>query len=92
MAGMTGHRQISLEGIVAMDPDVVVLAQSEIGRPSALDALLANEALQDVRAVRTNRVLRVKWSLTTTLSHWNVVGAEEMLRGLYPEAASLLDE
>jgi len=89
-AGISGHRQISLEAIAAIDPDAIVLAQSEIGRPSAVDAILGNAALQDVRAIRTNRVLRVKWSLLTTLSHWNVAGAEELVRGLYPDAAGLL--
>ena len=35
-------------------------------------------------AVRDNRVVVVKYSLLTTLSHWNVAGAEAINRALYP--------
>jgi hypothetical protein len=34
--------------------------------------------------VRENHVLRIKASLLSTLSQWNVTAAEELARALYP--------
>ena len=89
-AGISGHREVSLEGIHAIDPDVIVLAESEPNRPGSAALLLRNPALEGVRAVRANRIVHVKWSLVTTLSHWNIAGAEEIARALYPSAAPSL--
>ena len=86
-AGIAGHREVGVEGLHAIDPDVIVIATSAPDRPSSADALVQNPALAGVRAIRDGRVLRIKWSLLTTLSHWNVVGAREIARGLHPEAA-----
>jgi len=89
-AGISGHREVSAEGIYAIDPDAIVLAESDPNRPSSASLLLSNPALGEARAVRSNRIFHVKWSLVTTLSHWNIAGAEEVLRALYPSAAALL--
>jgi iron complex transport system substrate-binding protein len=86
-AGIAGHREIGVEGLHTIDPDVIVIAVSSADRPSSAEALVQNPALAGVRAIRDGRVLRIKWSLLTTLSHWNVVGAEELARGLHPDAA-----
>lgn len=89
-SGISGHREISVEGLHAIDPDVIVVAESVLDRLSSADALLANPAVEGIRAIRDHRVIRVKWSLVTTLSHWNVVGAEAIAHGLYPAATGPL--
>lgn len=86
-AGITGHREIGLEGFQAVDPDVIVIAETDPSRPGSAAALVENPALAGVKAIRDKRILRVKWSLVTTLSQWNIVGAEEIARGLYPDAS-----
>ena len=89
-AGINGHREISLEGFHAIDPDVIILAESDADRPASISLLLQNPALQSLRAIRDQRIIRMKWSLVTTLSPWNIVGAEEIARDLYPAAARSL--
>jgi iron complex transport system substrate-binding protein len=89
-AGVGGHREVSGEGIYAIDPDAIVLAESDPGRASSASLLLASPALAGLRAIRDDRILRVKWSLVTTLSQWNVVGAEELARALFPNLAAAL--
>ena len=89
-AGIAGHREIGVEGLHAINPDVIVIAASAPDRPGSADLLVQNPALEGVRAIRDRRVLRIKWSLLTTLSHWNVLGAEEIARGLHPEASRAL--
>ena len=85
--GLTGNREISLEVIPGMDPDVIVITEPDPARPlAASNLLLQHPGLQDLRALRENRVVRIKSSLTSTLSHWNISGAEEMARAFYPGA------
>ena len=87
-AGITGHREIGLEGFQAIDPDVIVIAETDPNRPGSAAALVQHPALEGVKAIRDKRILRVKWSLVTTLSHWNIVGAEEIARGLSETTSS----
>lgn len=85
-AGVVGNREISLEIIPVMDPDVIVFSEPNPERPSMGETFLRHPALQELRAIRENRIVRVKASLLNTLSHWNVVAAEELARAFYPQA------
>jgi ABC-type Fe3+-hydroxamate transport system substrate-binding protein len=49
-----------------------------------LPKLQANPALATMPAFREHRVLVVKASLMSTLSQWNVAGAEQLFHALYP--------
>ncbi len=85
-AGIEGNQTTSLEGVIAMDPEVIVIAQPvEYGAEEFRQSLLANEALAEVPAVRTGRIYVVESKHFTTLSHWNMLGAEELARILWPD-------
>jgi len=83
-AGISGNRDISLEAVPDMRPDYVVVTEGNPDRPTVLPKLQANPALATMPAFREHRVLVVKASLMSTLSQWNVAGAEQLFRALYP--------
>ena len=85
-AGIEGNQTTSLEGIIAMDPEVIVIVQPvQYGAEELRQSLLANEALAEVSAIRTGRIYVVESKHFTTLSHWNILGAEELARILWPD-------
>ena len=86
-AGIEGNQSTSLEGVIAMDPEVIVIAQPvEYGAEEFRQSLLANEALAEIPAIKTGRIYVVESKHFTTLSHWNILGAEELARILWPDA------
>lgn len=87
-AGIVGSREISAEGLVVIDPDIIVLADPQPSGPSLSDPLLQQPGVQGLRALQERRIVRIKWSLVSTLSHWNVIGAEQLARAFHPSAFS----
>lgn len=84
-AGLEGNPAISLESIIAMNPEVIIITQpSDSGEP-VKEILLANAALAEVPAIRDGRVYVVDPKFYTTLSFWNVLGAEDLAGILWPE-------
>ena len=83
-AGLTGNPTISIESIVAMRPDVILVPQPADSGQDYIDDLLGNAALADVPAIRDRQVFLVDNTSFTTLSHWNLVGAEKLARMLWP--------
>ena len=84
-AGIEGNQTTSLEGVIAMDPEVIVIAQPvEYGAEEFRQSLMANEALAEIPAIKTGRIYLVESKHFTTLSHWNILGAEELARILWP--------
>ena len=88
-AGIDENMITSLEGVIAMDPQVIIIPQpAEFGAEEFKASLLANEALANVPAIRENRVHVVESKHFTTLSYWNIRGAEALARMLWPDAFS----
>ena len=84
-AGIEGNQTTSLEGVIAMNPEVIVIPQPvAFGAEEFRESLLSNEALSEVPAVKDNRVHVVDSKLFTTLSHWNILGVEELASTLWP--------
>ena len=84
-AGLTRNPAISMESIVAMKPDVIIITQpSDSGEPFKQELLKA-AALQDVPAIKSGRVYVVSSTFFTTLSFWNLRGAEELAKLLWPQ-------
>ncbi len=84
-AGIEGNQTTSLEGVIAMNPEVIVIPQPvEFGAEEFLASLFANEALSEIPAIRNDRVHVVESKLFTTLSHWNILGAEALAMMLWP--------
>ncbi len=85
-AGIEGNQTTSLEGVIAMNPEVIVIAQPlEFGAEDFRQSLLANEALAEIPAIRDEQVHIVEGKHFTTLSYWNIRGAEDLARILWPE-------
>ncbi len=85
--GLVGNREISIEVIPGMDPDLIVISELDPARPSSAgNLLIQHPGLESLRAIRESRVIRIKGSLVNTLSHWNIAGAEELARAFYPGA------
>ena len=82
-AGITGNRDIALEAVPELPLDYVVVTEGN-PEPTLLPKLRDNPALATMAVFRENRVVVVKASLLSTLSHWNVAGAEQLNRVLYP--------
>ena len=84
-AGIEGNQTTSLEGVIAMNPEVILIAQPiEFGAEEFRQSLLANEALAEIPAIKNNQVHVVESKHFTTLSYWNIRGAEDLARLLWP--------
>ena len=85
-AGIEGNQTTSLEGVIAMNPEVIIIAQpAEFGGEEFRQSLLDNEALAELPAIKNNQVHLVEGKHFTTLSYWNIRGAEDLARILWPE-------
>ena len=85
-AGVEGNQTTSLEGVIAMAPEVIVIAQPlEFGAEDFRQSLLFHEALAEVPAIKNGEVHIVESKHFTTLSYWNIRGAEDLARILWPE-------
>ena len=88
-AGIEGNQITSLEGVISMDPELIIIPQPlEFGAAEFKRSLLENEALSNVPAVKNERIYVVEGKHFTTLSYWNIRGAEELARLLWPDAFS----
>lgn len=83
-AGIKGNKQLSLEAIPAMDPDLLLLVEQDSRRAELQNTVLNHPALQEVPAIKYRRYFLATHRYLTTLSHWNVNGVEELARLFYP--------
>ena len=86
VAGIEENQTTSLEGVIAMNPEVIIIAQPlEFGAEEFRQSLLTNEALAEIPAIKNNQVHIVEGKHFTTLSYWNIRGAEDLARLLWPK-------
>ena len=83
-SGIEGHQQVTIEGIAAINPDVIVVPQPIEGANVFINELKSSAALSDVPALKNDRIYYVLPKYHTTLSHWNVRGVEQMAALLFP--------
>ena len=84
--GLEGIQEVSIESVVSMNPEVILITQTgESGGDALREDLLQHPALVAVPAVVNDRIHVVGSKTFTTLSHWNVRGIEEAATLLYPE-------
>ena len=84
--GVQSNQTTSLEGVIAMNPDVIIIAQPiEFGAEDFRQRLLSVEALSELPAIKQERVYVVESKHFTTLSYWNIRGAEDLARILWPQ-------
>ncbi len=84
--GVEGNQTTSREGVIAMNPDIIVIPQPvEFGAEEFRERLRSDQALQEVPAIQDGRVYVVESKHFTTLSYWNIRGAEDLARILWPD-------
>jgi ABC-type Fe3+-hydroxamate transport system substrate-binding protein len=83
-AGIAGNRDIALEVLLDLHPDVVIVTEANPDRPSLLPRLRDHPVVGASPAFRDRRVFVVKSSLLSTRSPWSVIGAAQINRALYP--------
>jgi iron complex transport system substrate-binding protein len=87
IAGLKGNPAIGLESIVAMMPEVILITQPPNSGNIVRDELLSEAALSEVPAVENGNIYIVEPKYFTTLSFWNILGAEILSRILWPVEA-----
>ena len=90
-AGLTLNPSISLESVIAMEPDVIIVPQTIDSATPFIEELLSDPVLAAVPAVKERRVHHVPSRFFTTLSFWNVRGVEELATLLWPEQLGAVD-
>ena len=84
-AEIDNFQQISMESIVAMDPDMIIITLPIESGLAFAEKLKTSPVLQDVGAIQNNQVHVVLTRHFTSLSHWNVRGVETLAKMLYPD-------
>lgn len=87
-AGIESHQQVSIESIVAMNPDIIIITQPQESAIKYANMLKNEPAMQNVPAVKNNYIFTVPPNYFTTLSHWNIRGIETLATILYPQIFS----
>ena len=91
-AGLESNLQISVESIIAMWPDYIIIPQAAESGGAELVNLLQNEpSLVSVPAIVSGNIDVVDPRHFTTLSHWNLCGVEDLALLLYPDEISELE-
>jgi iron complex transport system substrate-binding protein len=85
-AGIERWQQITLEKVVELNPEVILVSKAKDGKPDFGMELLSHPSLQNISAIKNQRVYALPSQRTSTLSHWNVRGVEELAKLLWPEA------
>ena len=83
--GIDGFKTISVESILAMNPDFILIPQDGEGAAKLRDDLLTDPVLATVPAVVNQRIHLVHPPNYIVLSHWTVRGVERTAQLLYPE-------
>ncbi|MBI3076702.1 MAG: ABC transporter substrate-binding protein [Deltaproteobacteria bacterium] len=84
LAGLTGHAPLSLEGLVAVNPDVMLLGDYHFPRPTIHSDFLNHPAVRGLEARRASRIYTVSVKYLSTVSHHIARGVEEVVRRLHP--------
>ena len=85
-AGIESNQTTSLEGVIVMAPDIIVIPQPvEFGAEEFRQSLFEIEALAEVPAIKNGDIYVVESKHFTTLSYWNIRGTEDLARILWPD-------
>jgi iron complex transport system substrate-binding protein len=87
-AGLAGDVAVSLDLLVALDPDVIIVPRWSTDADAPVREITLSPAWRNSRAVREGRVHAVAAGLLTSESQDAVLGVEELARVLHPEAFS----
>ena len=83
--GIDGFQKISVESILSMNPDVILIPQAGEGGLTLRDDLMSDPVLATVPAIVNDQIHIVDAPKFITLSHWNVRGIETIAAILFPD-------
>ena len=84
--GVESNNMITKEALIDMNPEYIVIPQSiEWGGQDFYDSLFADESFESIDAIINKNVYLVDTSYFTTLSHWNIVGAEKLMEIIWED-------
>lgn len=83
--GVEGFHKISVESILSMNPEFIVIPQGGDGATKLKEDLMSDPVLANVPAVVNDSIHIVDAPQFITLSHWNVRGIETTASILYPD-------
>jgi iron complex transport system substrate-binding protein len=79
---LQGWQKVSDEQIIKLNPDVIIVDDSDSG---FVEKVLANPALQTVNAVKSKSVFAIKGADLSTVSQHVVKGVADVAHALYPQ-------
>jgi iron complex transport system substrate-binding protein len=79
-----GHKKLSLETIVTLDPEVIILSAWQPEESDFLEKIRSHPALAHLSAVRKNRVFVLSEKYLTTVSQYIVDATEALARLIHP--------
>ncbi len=81
-SGRSGHWQIDKEGLVDLDPDVILFGRDGSGRAPAADLLREDALLKRLRAVENGHVVFLPTALWNSTSHRLLDAAESLAKAV----------
>lgn len=83
-AGLRGNPAISLEGLISLNPDLVIVPMSLNAGEDFKKSLLENPVVAHLNCIKEQKIMVVPPKLFTTLSYWNMKGVEHLSYILWP--------
>jgi iron complex transport system substrate-binding protein len=83
--GLDGAKQVNIETLIEMKPDILIFNDVDVASPNIRNEVVGNQVLQDLPAIKNNRIHTIPARYLDTLSHWNVRGMEELAKLLWPQ-------
>ncbi|WP_354623315.1 ABC transporter substrate-binding protein [Psychromonas sp. MME2] len=84
-----GENKISVEQAISLQPDVIIINQSELDQPSenasAIDILLNKKAWANVPAIKKKQVYAIPAKWLRSVSQHRIHGVEAVAKYLHPE-------
>lgn len=84
-AGLVGHQKMSVEQLIRLDPEIVIVSEWNPEEADFYQKLMAHPELGHLSAVRERRVYAIPEKYLSTVSHYIVDGIERMTRMIHPE-------
>ncbi|TAJ98539.1 MAG: ABC transporter substrate-binding protein [Candidatus Manganitrophaceae bacterium] len=84
-AGLIGHQKISIETLIQLDPEIVIVSDWNPEEPDFYQKLITHPALGHLSAVRNRHVFAVPEKHLSSVSQYIVDGIEQVARVIHPE-------
>ncbi|MCG3114951.1 MAG: ABC transporter substrate-binding protein [Candidatus Manganitrophus sp. SA1] len=84
-AGLVGHQKLSVERLIQLDPEIVIVSDWNPQEADFYQRLMAHPELGHLSAIRNRRVYAIPEKHLSTVSQHIVDGIEQMTRIIHPE-------